>query len=101
MCVFVCVLGARRVGGVVYTPDSDLAQSTHPFPIIQDDTVEERLREEKGSRRKRKKERMGISYEAPPSFFLFGVASFQIVFVRALFPHTNSNYIALYKKGGA
>lgn len=32
-------------GGDEYTPDSDLAQSTHPFPIIQNDTVEERLRE--------------------------------------------------------
>lgn len=34
------------VGGCVcHTPDSDLAQSTHPLPIIQNDTVEERLRE--------------------------------------------------------
>lgn len=40
----------RRQGGSD-TPDSDLAQSTHPFPIIQNDTVEERLRE-KGSWRK-------------------------------------------------
>lgn len=42
--------------GAEYTPDSDLVQSTHPFPIIQNDTVEERLRE-KGLAEKR----MGIS----------------------------------------
>lgn len=49
-----------RRGGE-YTPDSDLAQSTHPFPIIQNDTVEERLRE-KDSRRK--------GWESAPVFYV-------------------------------
>lgn len=40
-------------GGGVQTPDSDLAQSTHPFPIIQNDTVEERLREKDLWRKKK------------------------------------------------
>lgn len=74
LCVCVCVCCGEggemgRGEGWGYTPDSDLAQSTHPFPIIQDDTVEERLREEKGSQRRRGKKRMGIGYEAPPIFF--------------------------------
>ena len=50
MCVCECVCVCVCEGGE-YTPDSDLAQSTHTFPIIQNDTVEERLRE-KGSWRK-------------------------------------------------
>lgn len=39
-----------RRGGE-HTPDSDLVQSTHPFPIIQNDTVEERLREKDSERK--------------------------------------------------
>lgn len=64
--------------GGEYTPDSDLAQSIHPFPIIQNDTVEERLRE-KGSWRK--------GWESVKTQLLF--------FMYALFPHTalDSNYI--------
>lgn len=34
----------KQTGGWGYRTDSDLAQSTHPFPIIQNDTAEERLR---------------------------------------------------------
>lgn len=55
-----------RRWGDEYTPDSDLAQSTHAFPIIQNDTVEERLRE-KGSWRKG----WGIIYGTPPVFFMY------------------------------
>lgn len=60
-------------GGGEYTPDSDLAQSTHPFPIIQNDTVEERLRE-KDSWRK--------GWES--------VKTLLLCFMYALFPHTHS-----------
>lgn len=68
----------KQGGGSEYTPDSDLAQSTHPFPIIQNDTAEERLRE-KGSWRK--------GWESVKTQLLF--------FMYALFPYTalDSNYI--------
>lgn len=68
----------------MYTPDSDLAQSTHPFPVIQNDSVEKRLREI-GSRRK--------GWESVKMHLLF--FCFCLFFMYALFPHTtlDSNYI--------
>lgn len=67
--------------GVEYTPDSDLAQSTHPFPIIQNDTVEERLRE-KGSWRK--------GWES--------VKTRLLSFIYALFPHTQPKTVIILKE---
>ncbi|MEQ2157983.1 hypothetical protein GOODEAATRI_007486 [Goodea atripinnis] len=65
--------GRRKGGGSGCTPDSDLVQSTHPFPIIQNDTVEERLREKDS-------ERKGMGRGSVNTRLLF--------FMYALFPHT-------------